>query len=89
MLPANVPRSTFADASRLRASMQCDEHAALLLEYQETLDAYKTAIKKLKEHTGAIPQVEYMLLWKLADLAQKKCETARQAVWQHIVDHDC
>ena len=69
--------------------MHCDEHATLLFEYQKCTDVYKLSVKRLTEREVAIPQVEFALLWKLADLAEQKCESARRTILLHIEEHDC
>lgn len=69
--------------------MHCNEHATLLLEYKTRTDVYKLAVRKLTEHAVGIPQVEFMLMWKLANLAEQKCEATRRSLLQHIEDHDC
>lgn len=69
--------------------MWCDDHRSLLQKYQTTTATYADMVEKLQAHARNIPQVEFMLLWELAERARQRCEAAHRLLHRHIEEHGC
>jgi hypothetical protein len=69
--------------------MRCQERSDLAAEYQAAVSAYTDAVARLREHTLAIPQIEYELLWKMAEVCRKQSQEAYRRLAGHIGEHGC
>ena len=69
--------------------MICQEKNDLLEKYREEVREYSSGVTRLRDHVRAIPHVELMLLWNLADRIRRRCEATRRVLNQHVRDHGC
>ena len=69
--------------------MVCEDKLTLLAKYQQEVREYAQSVSELKEHTVAIPVVEYMLLMKLAKHTLMTCQAAQRSLQQHLQQHGC
>ena len=69
--------------------MVCSERLTLLAKYQQEVREYAQSVSELKEHTLAVPVVEYMLLMKLAKHTLTTCQSAQRCLARHILEHGC
>jgi hypothetical protein len=69
--------------------MACEERETLQAKYQQRVDAYVKSVLKLRDHTRAIPQVEYMVLFNAAEHIRRECEVAQRSLQRHLLEHHC
>ena len=68
--------------------MQCDDRASLLEKYTQAAASYQESVQKLRDGHD-LPDMEFILLCKLAQGAREICERARRALDSHIAEHNC
>lgn len=86
----NFPTQTFTiELKREGLDMVCPEQVSLLTSYQKAVRGYTEAVCRMKDHVRGIPQAEFMLLWKFAERAKEKCESAQRCLQKHIAEHGC
>jgi hypothetical protein len=69
--------------------MVCQDKLTLLAMYEQEVREYAQSVSDLKEHTVAIPLVEYMLLLKLTEQTLMTCQAAQLCLEQHVQEHGC
>jgi hypothetical protein len=69
--------------------MICEERNDLLEKYREEVREYCRVVTRLRDHVRAIPHVEFMLLWDLADRIRRRCEATHRTLNQHVRHHGC
>jgi hypothetical protein len=69
--------------------MSCEEKSVLLEKYQRQVRAYSDAVINMRAHSASLPQVEFQLLWDLANGAYQLCEETQRRLQQHVVEHGC
>jgi hypothetical protein len=69
--------------------MRCQERSDLAAEYQAAVSAYTEAVARLRDHTLSIPQIEFYLLWKMAEVCRKQSQVAQCRLADHIAEHGC
>ena len=69
--------------------MICQEKNDLLEKYHEEVREYSRGVTSVRDHVRAIPHVEFMLLWDLADRIRKRCEATQRALNLYVRDHGC
>ena len=69
--------------------MGCQEKNDLLEKYREEVREYSSGVTRLRDNVRAIPHVELMLLWDLANRIRGRCAATYRALNQHVRDHGC
>jgi len=69
--------------------MICQEKNDLLRKYHEQVQEYSRGVTRLRDHVRAIPHVEFMLLWELADRIRKRCAATQRDLNRHVHEHGC
>jgi|SoiMethySBSTD1v2_1073268.scaffolds.fasta_scaffold181410_2 hypothetical protein len=68
--------------------MQCEDRASLLDKYTQATASYQEAVQKVRNGYD-LPDMEFILLCKLAQGAKEICEVARRALDSHVAEHNC
>ena len=69
--------------------MHCREQETLLEQYQQAVQSYWQAVRRMRDYGGPLPLAELELLLELAVGASKVCQDARGALNRHIQEHGC
>jgi hypothetical protein len=69
--------------------MACQQRAALQEKYEEDVAAYTASVSKMRDLIQAIPHVEFMILWKTAEVCRQSCELAQRNLQEHVIEHHC
>ena len=69
--------------------MACQEKDTLLMKYQTAVEVYSSSVAGLSDAARSIPQVEFVLLWKLAENTRVICQDAQRTLQRHIAEHGC
>ena len=69
--------------------MVCKEKDALLTKYQLAIHVYTESVTALRNGVASIPQVEFNLLWELAQNLRDLCGKAHKTLQEHIAGHGC
>jgi len=69
--------------------MDCDKRAALLVLYQERVQAFAHAVNTLHQARDAKWQKGFMMHWDAAHEAMSACITAHDQLEDHVSAHQC
>ena len=67
----------------------CDIKTRLLVEYQESTEAYSKAVVDLARSVGKISRVEYEKLRFATELARTRAQESRNELETHTYEHRC
>ena len=67
----------------------CEEKSTLFEKYNFEVREYSEGVIRLRDLVRAIPNVEFMLLWDIADRIRRRCEATHRELQRHVREHGC
>ena len=67
----------------------CEEKSTLLEKYNFEVREYSEGVIRLRDLVRAIPHVEFMFLWDIADRIRRRCEPTHRELQRHVRQHGC